>query len=282
MVASSLCEHRGMASSAFHICMSAAQIATATSERICASRFRSGDFWVWLYSDGSGQPSSWERYTVGRHSTHACASALTAAPFTPVPQCSSQQHAPHAPLIAKLHCSATQVRASEGASVVLDMASKFAEDDPYATHHSMRLSLTDNLMARDTHEQWTFKEFAFRSGGQWLEAPHRDNVQAFEEKFDAFLMSPALPAPARILRGREKEVAAVGRASLIQSRRHQYTNAWYIREPRRHAGVAGFKAFGVEGRSETFTFELIATGSATDTSAGGPLDTGASGRSPYG
>ena len=62
----------------------------------------------------------------------------------------------------------------------------------------MRLKLANNLLARDSREQWCFEEFAFSQGEAWYEAPHRDNVQAFEEKFDVFLMTPALPARVRL------------------------------------------------------------------------------------
>ena len=63
-----------------------------------------------------------------------------------------------------------------------------------------------------------------------------------------------------VLAMRDKDVPAVGTAQLYQSRRMSYTNAWYLREPRRLAGVAAFKAFGVEGGADTYTFELAGFG----------------------
>lgn len=223
--------------------MSAASRLETAANSICDRKFRQGDWWVWLYRDGAGNPSSWERYSV---------------------------------------------RARSGANLVIDMASKFDEAESYYTHHRMRLSIADNLAARATRKEWMFREFAFHQDDTWREAPHRDNVQAFEEKFDVFLMSAALPTAARVLRERSKSVAALGvgdlgRATLVQSRRHQYTSAWYIREPRNLAGVAAFKEFREAGNAGSpYTFELIGMGSAMDTDAAGPLSTDARGRSPYG
>ena len=148
----------------------------------------------------------------------------------------------------------------------------------------MRLSVADNLRATESREQWVMKEFAFFYEGTWREAPHRDNVQAFEEKFNSFLMSPALPAPVYVVRQRQRDVpalAGVGRATLVQSRRHAYTSSWYIREPRRWAGLAAYKAFGVEGDEGTYTFELIALGSDDSLDGVGPLSTEAMGRSAF-
>ena len=119
--------------------------------------------------------------------------------------------------------------------------------------------------------------------GTWCTAPHRDNVQAFEEKFNAFLMMDVRPTRVRELRSRTKDVRGLGeRCTLVQSRRHEYTSAWYVREPRRFAGLAGFKAFGKEGGADTYTFELIAAGRAEDTSDVGPLSTDAEGRTGLG
>jgi len=182
---------------------------------IASTRFRQGDYWIWLYRDGSGQPSSWERYSVR-------ASSLDA-------------------------------------EVVIDMASRFSEDEEYNTHHRMRLSIGDCLTANTGPKQWCFREFAFNNDGLWCKAPHRDNVQAFEEKFNIYLMGP-LPLPAHVVQTRTRQIAALGMTTLVQSQRHKYTGAWYVREPREHAGVAAFKAFGHENASDTYTFELVERG----------------------
>ena len=59
---------------------------------------------------------------------------------------------------------------------------------------------------------------------------------------------------------RTLDIAALGETSLIRSARNEYTGSWYVREPRAHAGVAAFKAFGAEGAADTYTFELVAMG----------------------
>ena len=50
--------------------------------------------------------------------------------------------------------------------------------------------------------------------GDWCEAPHRDNVQAFEEKFNVFMMRQALPLPVAITQQRVRDVAGIGSHSL--------------------------------------------------------------------
>lgn len=236
-------------SSSSHVCTSGDARATLrmcvadfkqrTALQICKSRFRAGDWWEWLYKDGAGQPSSWERYSV---------------------------------------------RACSGDELVVDMATKFESDDPYHVHHRMRLSVTDGLRAERASSQWQFREFAFCQDGIWCAAPHTDNVQAFEEKFHLPMMVPTLPLPVSITAQRERQIAALGsqRANLMQSRRYAYTNSWYVREPRSLAGVAAFKAFGPEGRADTYTFELVAMGSLRDVSDLGGLSTEANGRSGLG
>ena len=173
------------------------------------------------------------------------------------------------------------VRACEGDEVILEMASKFEVDAPYHAHHRMRVSVAESLGAKESPKQWKLCEFSFERDGAWYEAPHRDNVQAFEEKFNSFLMAPVRPSPVVVLREREHDVPAVGRASLVQSRRHAHTGAWYIREPRRYAGLSAYKVFGREG-ADTFTFELVAMGSAEGTRDAGPMSSGANGRSGLG
>jgi len=185
---------------------------------ISRHRFREGNWWVWLYRDGTGKPSSWERYSV---------------------------------------------RSRVADELVIDMASKFEEADAFHAHHRMRLNLGDALCG--DAKDWEFGGFAFCQDGDWREAPQRDNTQAFEEKFDVFLMGETLDV--HVVRERELDVRGVGeRALLVQTQRHEYTGAWYVSAPRRLAGLAAFKAFGKEGLADTFTFELISMGSARDSS----------------
>ena len=59
---------------------------------------------------------------------------------------------------------------------------------------------------------------------------------------------------------RHCDISALGETTLIQSARNSYTGAWYVREPKQCAGVAAFKAFGKEGATDTYTFELVGMG----------------------
>lgn len=159
------------------------------------------------------------------------------------------------------------VVAVDGDEVLIDMASTLREEEPFATHHRMHLSLAEVLSASDDHRQWKFRTFGYLRDGRWLEAPSNDNVQAFEEKFNEFLMAPASRRPwfsqkaVTIESDRRCDVAPLGEATLVQSARHAYTGAWYVQAPAQYAGVAGLKYFGVEGGRDTYRFDLVALGS---------------------
>ena len=109
----------------------------------------------------------------------------------------------------------------------------------------MTVDISDALAARDGRSLWALRCFSFKDAEEaWRTAPHRDNVQAFEEKFDLFAMLP-LPARPRAIATRtfalpELALEADGRLLCCRTSRHAYTNAWFVREPRRHAGVAAF------------------------------------------
>ena len=59
---------------------------------------------------------------------------------------------------------------------------------------------------------------------------------------------------------RQRDVAALGDTTLVQSARHGYTGAWYVADPKQCAGLAAFKVFGKEDASDAYTFELVAMG----------------------
>ena len=145
---------------------------------------------------------------------------------------------------------------ARGSDLEIELASKFAADEEFTAHHRMRLSLEDALGAREAKSDWQLRRFDFLDGIFWRVAPHRDNTQAFEEKFDVFSMRSAATAESGSAT-RSQEVAALGRSDLYRSRRHEYTGAWYVRDGS-HAGCAAFKSFGPEGGADSFTFELWA------------------------
>jgi hypothetical protein len=70
------------------------------------------------------------------------------------------------------------------------------------------------------------------------------HAQAFEEKFNEFLMAPASRRPwfsqkaVTIESDRRCDVAPLGEATLVQSARHAYKGAWYVQAPAQYAGVA--------------------------------------------
>ena len=72
------------------------------------------------------------------------------------------------------------VVAAADTTLVIEMASKFEEADPFYAHHRMTLDVADSLAARGSRSQWAFRRFSFRAADdEWRTAPHRDNVQAW-------------------------------------------------------------------------------------------------------
>ena len=201
---------------------------------LAKQRFQCGDWWEWQYRDGQGITSSRERYVV-----HSVA----------------------------------------GDEVIIDMESKLDEREDFQVHHRMHLSLADALSSTQDRKQWNLIKFGFMRDGRWLEAPYTDNVQAFEEKFDCFLMAaswvpkqhavvhPTSPEDESLPVSHRTTIGAIGDATLVQTPRHSYAGSWYVSEPKEYAGLAAFKAFGVEGASDTYTFELVATGRGHDAQA---------------
>ena len=92
-------------------------------------------------------------------------------------------------------------------TLVIEMASKFEDADPFRAHHRMTLDVAESLAARSGSGQWALRRFSFRDADDaWRTAPHRDNVQVFEEKFDCFAMLP-LPARPRAVASRSSACA---------------------------------------------------------------------------
>jgi hypothetical protein len=189
------------------------------AKALSATRFQKGNFWVWLHRSPSGEPYSWERYTV----------------------CETGDD-----------------------DVVIEMSSRFSQEDGYSAHHRMKLSLSDCLAAKAYHQTWRFHEFFFKHEGEWCEAPFNDNVQAFEEKFDVFLMGRDTPSTSttKVLPDAMVMPGDMGPTGLVQTKRHGYTNAWYAHHQHQHAGLAAFKEFTDDHQEDgrSYTFELIELG----------------------
>ncbi len=116
----------------------------AASVSALQARFCEGDFYVWLYRDAAGAPTSWERYSVRRAS-------------------------------------------GDDDSITIEMATKFAENDDFVTHHRMTVDLAHHVLA-ESREGWRIGFEYLDEDGKCTANGAGDNVQAFEEKFDVFQM----------------------------------------------------------------------------------------------
>jgi hypothetical protein len=162
-------------------------------------------------------------------------------------------------------------------AVVLEMSSKLEPEGEWNAHHRMTVALSAPLSMAGLDGvrpraglSWNLQSFDFKDqDGEWQQASHRWNTQAFEEKFDVHAMLPALPLPISVLQSCVRHVPALStRATLFRSRRLRHTNAWYIREPTALSGLAAFKAFGPREAAPSYTFQLIGFGDASgDTAA---------------
>ena len=177
-------------------------------------RFQVGDYYIWLYCDATGTPTSWERYRVV------------------VVQNNNNDEPPFL--------------------LVIEMATKFQEADDYTTHHRMTVDMTEHLMANQSKLDWRIG-FEFNAGEEdWRPFGSGDNVQVFEEKFDIFTMllqqqqqqhpltDDNTTDTIRIVQIDSKLV------TLTRSERHSYTEAWYgsiHNNDSRLAGIAIFKEF---------------------------------------
>lgn len=195
------------------------------AKELSATRFQKGNFWVWLYRSPSGEPYSWERYTV----------------------CDS----------------------GPDDDVVIELSSRFSADAKFSAHHRMRLSLGECLAAKAYHQMWRFHAWLYKLEGEWCEAPFNDNVQAFEEKFNVFLMdrdAVSSPHPSTTTTSTKPDAVVIPGewvpTGLVQTKRHGYTNAWYTDPRHQHAGVAAFKEFTEDHQEEgrCYTFELVEMG----------------------
>jgi hypothetical protein len=133
----------------------------AVSMSALRTRFCEGDYYVWLYRDEAGVPTSWERYSV------------------------------------------TRAAAGDG-TITIEMATKFARDHDFFTHHRMIVDLRQHVLAEESRDGWKIGFEYLDEDGRWTANGAGDNVQAFEEKFDVFEML----AGARARETREAKVRA--------------------------------------------------------------------------
>jgi hypothetical protein len=219
------------------------------------SRFRQGDTYTWVYrhKKKDGIITSWERYTV------------------------AQVDYPH---------------------IILEMASKLNDDvlEQFQTHHRMILNIEQHLQAVSSEKDWTLVAFEYydykdldstsnrddsssgsssSSNGsskspQWHKLGQGQNVQAFEEKFNLFLMQPPHanydtgglsqePATTTIIQlpitifncSSSASSTIIIPATITRPLRHLYTQSWYACSPDALTGIAIWKDFG------DYTFALV-------------------------
>jgi len=163
--------------------------------------FRDGDYYVWLYCDMDGNPTSWERYSI------------------------------------------TQTKPY----LVIEMSTKFSQEEDYKTHHRMKVDLQTHLDAHESREGWRVGfEYNHPVDG-WTVFGTGENVQCFEEKFDIFTMlfPPSTVDDSATIQTRDLLLRPVMIDSkntlLCRPERHAYTEAWYGTEE--HLGIAVWKDF---------------------------------------
>lgn len=126
--------------------------------------------------------------------------------------------------------------------VVIEMATKFSEEEEYFTHHRMTVDLCKQLYAKSDYSNWKLSGFEYfvddQGDKKWKQFGVGDNVQAFEEKFDIFsMLDRTNDCDTRDVVSENKKL------TLIRSSRHNYTDAWYAPHQHSFSGVAFLKNF---------------------------------------
>lgn len=124
--------------------------------------------------------------------------------------------------------------------VLIEMATKFSQQEEYSTHHRMRVDMTEHLASFGDRGDWRIG-FEYLDGKNWMPFGKGDNVQAFEEKFDVFSMIHMTEDDGMMM----TRVVDVDdhELTLTRSTRHNYTEAWYAPSNHPLAGVAVLKQF---------------------------------------
>lgn len=139
--------------------------------------------------------------------------------------------------------------------VVLEMATKFREEDEYKVHHRMTVDLERQLNAVFSPSNWKLEGFEYyeEETGEWIRHGPGNNVVAFEEKFNVFLLGDNNHNWLdRIIASKSIQSKHGPTARIARPWRHRYTEAWYGCQPSSElAGVALKKDFG------EFTFSLV-------------------------
>lgn len=110
--------------------------------------------------------------------------------------------------------------AGDDDTITLEMATKFAKNNDFVTHHRITVDLAHHVLA-ESREGWRIGFEYLDEDGKWTANGAGDNVQAFEEKFDVFEMLGG----ARECETREATVRVRALAGL-QARTRAHERAW--------------------------------------------------------
>jgi hypothetical protein len=154
----------------------------------------------------------------------------------------------------------------------IEMASKFEFQEPFQTHHRMMIHMEQHLRAVYSEKDWALVAFEYKEectdkdtahGGnssQWHKLGRGQNVQAFEEKFNLFVMPHAngtdehlqeLSSTQQPIHIYNSSSLSMISATIARPLRHLYTQSWYACQPDELAGIAICKDFG------EYTFALV-------------------------
>lgn len=174
-----------------------------TLSRHLRQRFHPGDYYIWIYRDKHGNPTSWEKYEVASVSSEEEEVTIEMA---------------------------TKFSADEGYFVHHRMKVNLGDHlEASKNRTDWRIGFEHCVGGGDDPD-----------GGKWQPFGAGDNVQAFEEKFDVFSMlnlTNKYEGATRVVDFNEHKL------TLTRSGRHDYTGAWYAPSTHPLSGVAVAKKF---------------------------------------
>ena len=196
---------------------------TAVSQTLIPANddmFEQGNFWIWEYKNHLGEFSSLERY---------------------------------------------EVVAVKGDLITVEMATQYPGQDQFSAHHRFKFVLDDCLSAYEDLRKkpyWRLKGFYYKGPDQvWTKGSRGLNVQVFEEKFNCMQILDAANIQFEH-KFTDRNLENVGAATLFQNskvrppRKVEYYS-WYIFQPYKLGGIAGYKVFNPGKGDNEFTFELV-------------------------
>jgi len=168
-----------------------------------------------------------------------------------------------------------EVTYSKDGIIMIEMSTRFVDDEEYSTHHRMEINIYKHLKSIQDRRDWTIgfeyldrKEKAEGRGNEddnsisksiWKQFGTGDNVQAFEEKFDVFSMlnlTEAMNQQSLNPQADNRPPSSVdntirthtidldnNKILLNRSKRHDYTGSWFAPAQHYLSGIAIMKNF---------------------------------------